>query len=176
MTIQDRKELEEWHSIEDPWGYENSSEDEKRKQILLSEIPEEKYSSVLDIGCGQGFITRELPGSKILGIDISFEAIERARKFQNKRLTFEQASIFELPNLDHESYDLIVITGVIYPQYVGKSLNLLYHYVNQILKDDGVLVSVHINEWYSARFPYLQTKLISYPYREFTHRLEVYRK
>ena len=56
--IQDLKELEEWHKQQDPWSYENDPEDLKRKNILLSEIPAGTYDNVLDIGCGQGFITR----------------------------------------------------------------------------------------------------------------------
>lgn len=174
--IQPIKELENWNKNSDPWDYENNNEDKKRKNILLSEIPEKIYKNVLDIGCGQGFITRDLPGEDVLGIDISSEAINKAKVYETKSLKFKQASLYDLESLEIEKFDLVIITGVLYPQYIGNSLNLIYSIIDNILNNKGTLISVHINEWYKARFPYLLLKEYFYDYREYTHRLEVYVK
>jgi len=151
-------------------------DDRVRKSVLLSELPQRGYQNTLDIGCGQGFVTRDLPGEHILGVDISDEAINRARSIQDSRLEFKQLSLFELTNELDMQFDLIVITGVLYSQYIGRAHNLVYHVIDSILADNGILVSVHIDSWYSARFPYLMLKQHYYPYREYTHRLEVYVK
>lgn len=174
--MQSHHELDEWHRDDDPWGYESSQDDRLRKAILLSELPQRHYRNVLDIGCGQGFLTRDLPGDAVTGIDISGEAIQKAQKLQNDRLSFRQASLFELTSTVAGPFDLVVITGVLYPQYIGRALNLVYHIVDGMLADDGLLVSVHIDAWYQARFPYLMLKEHFYAYREYTHRLEVYVK
>lgn len=175
--IQKYKDLNEFHHSTDPWGYEINPEDEKRKQILLSEIPPESYGGVLDIGCGQGFITRDLPGTSILGIDISSNAISHANKYASEKVKFDCASVFELDRKGiNQKFDLIVITGVMYSQYIGRSEILIYEQIDRILEDNGVLVSVHIDEWYKSRFPYLLEKQYYYGYREYTHCLEVYRK
>jgi 2-polyprenyl-3-methyl-5-hydroxy-6-metoxy-1,4-benzoquinol methylase len=174
--IQKKEELDNFHEVRDPWGYENNPDDFKRKEILLSEIPVKDYTNVLDIGCGQGFLTNKLPGENIFGVDISGTAVEYAKQFCRKDILFRQGSIFEIDTLFDVKFDLIVITGVLYPQYIGKSSNLIYILLDKILKDDGILVSVHINEWYKMQFPYLKIKQFYYDYREYTHNLEIYCK
>lgn len=174
--IQAPEELERWYGQPDPWGYESNPEDIKRKAVLLSELPQREYRRVLDVGCGHGFITRDLPGQEIIGIDISSEAIAQAGRHTSDRISFRQASLFDLPDLLDRPFDLVVITGVIYPQYIGHALGAAYDAIGRLLADDGILVSVHIDQWYKARFPLLRLKEVYYPYREYTHRLEIYIK
>lgn len=174
--IQKKQELDDFHEQKDPWSYENNLEDSKRKEILLSEIYQKEYENVLDIGCGQGFITNDLPGKNIYGVDISSRAIENAKKFCKKEIVFKQGSIYEIDKLFNIQFDLIIITGVLYPQYIGESSSLIYLLIDKVLKKGGVLVSVHIDDWYKIQFPYLKIKQMFYDYRQYTHNLEIYSK
>ena len=174
--LQPAEELECRHQSHDPWNYEKSSDDRLRRNILLSELPVRDYDRVLDIGCGQGFITRDLPGKRIIGTDISQLAIEKAKQHECERLHFTQSSLFELAQTVTGKQDLVVITGVLYPQYVGASLSLVYRIIDGLLAEGGILASVHIDSWYRARFPYLMLKEHFYSYRDYTHRLEIYVK
>ncbi|NJW54048.1 methyltransferase domain-containing protein [Salinimicrobium oceani] len=174
--IQSTAELESWYRKEDPWGYNKNPEDIKRKEILLSEIPNKNYKHVLDIGCGEGFITKDLPGDNIYGFDVSQSAINFARKNVQRNIIFKQGSIFEIQKLIDVKFDLVVITGVLYPQYIGKASNLIYLLIDSILNKGGNLVSVHIHEWYESQFPYLRIKQMFYDYREYVHNLEIYTK
>lgn len=175
--IQSKKELELFHIDKDPWGYENNTEDLNRKRILLHEIPDRTYENVLDIGCGQGFLTKHLPGEKICGIDISQSAIDHAKQnITDDKFCFRQASIFDIGKKVSFKFELIIITGVLYEQYIGDSSSLIYLLVDKILEKNGILISVHINEWYNCQFPYLKIKQLFYKYREFTHNLEIYIK
>jgi len=174
--IQSLDEIEKWHQEKDPWKYEQTKDDEIRKYILLSEIPNRQYNHVLDIGCGQGFITRDLPGNFILGVDISLEAVKKSNEYQNDKIVFRQGSIFELSQFILHKFDLIIVTGVLYPHYIGKSLTLIYLIIDKLLNTDGIVASVHINSWYNARFPYLLVKEYYYDYREYIHKLEIYNK
>ena len=173
--VQSLEELEKWHSNQDPWFYKDTPDDLNRREILRGVIPERRYKQVLDIGCGQGFITQILPGENILGIDISNEAIQKAKKHESNTCKFQQNSIFDFEPKD-KKYDLIIITGVLYEQYIGKSLCLIYDYINSWLNIDGVLISVHIDEWYDAKFPFFTYRSLYYKYRNYTHKLEVYIK
>ncbi len=175
-VIQDIKAIEQWYQNDDPWGYESHPDDAKRVKILLSELPNDRYKRVLDIGCGHGFVTRALPGDEVLGIDISEKAIAQAKSLETERLHFIPCSLFDVGNLPGPPFDLIVITGVLYAQYIGRSLPHVYRIIDRMLANNGLLVCVHIDEWYRARFPYLLMHKTFYPYREYTHRLEIYVK
>ncbi|MGB9697806.1 MAG: class I SAM-dependent methyltransferase [Thermodesulfobacteriota bacterium] len=176
-VLQNKEELEKWYENPDPWGYEKNPEDLNRKAILLSAIPKKPYKKVLDIGCGNGFITNSLPGEKIIGIDISSRAIEYAKRTCPPHIEFFPYSIFDLPFLGWgKDFDLIVITGVLYPQYIGNSEKLIYTIIDDLLICRGILVCCHIEEWYSARFPYITLHREYYSYREYVHILEVYLK
>ena len=173
--LQSPDELDRWYGTADPWRYEENPDDARRRDVLLSELPERPYRSVLDIGCGEGFITRRLPGERILAVDLSEAAILRARERPDPRIEFRRGDIFGIVELAAgERFDLVVITGVLYPQYIGAAHSLVYHLVDQVLAPGGVLASVHIDEWYRARFPFLLLDSFVYPYREHLHRIEVY--
>jgi 2-polyprenyl-3-methyl-5-hydroxy-6-metoxy-1,4-benzoquinol methylase len=179
--LQTGKDLNEWFSKTDPWEYESNLDDKKRKDILFSTLPDREYKKVLDIGCGHGFVTRDMPGKKIIGVDYSDKAIVQANKTlpksKKKKISYQVGDLFTLDeDFPPHSFDLIVITGVLYPQYIGKAGTLVFLIVDKLLKPGGVLATVHINEWGAIRFPYLLLNQQMYNYRTFTHNLEVYQK
>lgn len=182
MSLQPLDELEDFYKAQDdPWGYEENQSDANRKAVLLGELIKlSKPKRVLDIGCGHGFITRDLPGEQIVGVDISEGAIKQARKMSGRpNCRYEVGDIFELTpeSLDEpEGFDMIVITGVLYPQYIGNAKTTVYAIIDKLLRPGGTLVSVHIGEWYTARLPYILEKELTYSYRDYQHYLEVYRK
>lgn len=176
-VLQSVESLEEFYEKPDPWDYENNQDDISRRALLLSVLPKNLYEKVLDIGCGDGFVTSQLPGKEILGIDISANAIQHATKKKLPNTQYVQCSLFDLPRAGLKSpYDLIIITGVLYPQYIGASEALVYTIIDDLLQSEGHLVCCHIEEWYRGRFPYMTLHREYYPYREYTHVLEVYLK
>lgn len=182
--VQDKQDLEKWYSSEDPWEYRTHPDDAKRKTYLLGELPQKIYKKVLDIGCGEGFVTRELPGDEVIGIDLSEQAIGRAKQAATKRdagldakkLDFMALSLFDLPGKFDQEFDLMVITGVLYQQYIGEAQASVRIIVDKLLKPGGILACVHVSEWYRMRFPYFRLKEVFYQYREYTHLLEIYAK
>jgi 2-polyprenyl-3-methyl-5-hydroxy-6-metoxy-1,4-benzoquinol methylase len=177
MAIQSKENLEEWYEKPDPWGYETNPADLNRRAMLLSVIPQKPYARVLDIGCGNGFVTNRLPGDSIIGIDQSENAIAYARSRKAPHIEFLQKSFFELQEANwSRRFDLIVITGVLYPQYIGEGRLLAYTIIDELLKPGGHLVCAHILEWYQCRFPYITVTREYYPYRDYSHILEVYVK
>lgn len=181
QEIQTAAELDAFYDKPDPWGYKASPDDERRKNELLSLVPKRHWKSTLDIGCGDGFVTFNLPGNSVVGVDLSSNAIEwaehnRALHKDANRFQFRNSSLFEIDAEKLGRFDLIVITGVLYPQYIGRSFSIVRQIIDSLLEKNGVLVSCHIDEWSPPRFPYSILDISLYPYRGYTHRLEIYTK
>lgn len=179
-NLQSPHELDAFYETEDPWSYDSTPDDQRRLETLLAALPREKFHRTLDIGCGNGFVTTHLPGRKVFGVDLSEKAIGWARtraKRLNKPVEFKQGSVFEIDSMFPGGvFDLIIITGVLYPQYIGRAFNLINIKLDQILMEGGYLVLVHIHDWYKVGFPYKLLDRQIYPYREYDHLLEVYKK
>jgi len=174
---QSKLQIDSFYSKDDPWGYFTNEHDYRRREIIVSELRKYNLIRALDIGCGNGFVSEGIPAKNVVAVDISDAAIEEARRRSGSAsIDYRRASLFELPSLDLGSFDCILITGVIYEQYIGKSLPLIYQLVDELLAPGGVLACVHIDEWSLARFPYALIKTTRYKYRQYTHLLEVYRK
>ena len=82
----------------------------------LSQLPELRPRSIIDIGCGGGMmislLAEKYPEALIAGIDISETSVEYAREYNrglvdSKRCRIEKASVSEIPCEDG-SFDLAV--------------------------------------------------------------------
>lgn len=101
--IQTKQELENWYKNPDPWSYETTPDDKKRKDLILSLL--DTYETALDIGCGEGYITKDIKAKNIFGIELSDNASSRFPNNVNRILE---------PN---GRYDLVMTTGTLYRQY-----------------------------------------------------------
>ncbi|MFH1850646.1 MAG: methyltransferase domain-containing protein [archaeon] len=83
-----------------------------RANFALSLIPS-KISSVLDAGCGDGYLCSMLKDriASISGVDISNSRIDHAKR-TFKNIDFKQGSIYRLPYPD-ASFDLVTAVEVI---------------------------------------------------------------
>lgn len=106
-------------SVPDPFGTELPQFRYQRRkyECLLSMLPQRRYRQALDLGCGRGAFTRKLApfADRVVGTDISAEALDQARKLS-----------VDLPNVaylhhdmldsydDDPSYDLIVLADTLY--------------------------------------------------------------
>jgi hypothetical protein len=101
--MQSKEELENWYLREDPWNYKTTEDDYFRKEKILSLL--KKYDKALDIGCGEGFITKDLPANEIFGIELSDNA--------SLRLPSNVTRLIQPVDI----YDLVMTTGTLYQQY-----------------------------------------------------------
>lgn len=102
--MQSKEELENWYKFPDPWAYETTQDDLDRKEKIISMLPI-RYQRAIDIGCGEGFVTRDLPATEIHGIEISDLAAGRL-PWNVKRVHAPEGL-----------YDLVITTGTLYAQY-----------------------------------------------------------
>lgn len=177
--VQSRAELEAFYDAEDPWAYDTTPDDAARVARLRTALPARAYGRTLDIGCGNGFVTASLPGSELVGVDLSERAIEYARRrvpsTPERPVRFEARSLFDLrPDDLGGRFDLIVITGVLYPQYIGSGFAVVNEVIRSLAAPKAIIASVHIDEWNAHRLPFTTLSIGVEPYREFFHRLEIF--
>ncbi len=96
-------------------------------------------AEVLDVGCGNGVISRSLgqKGFRVKGIDVSEKAIARARELNTSpQVQFEVVSAEKLV-ADGHSYHAVICSEVLeHLNEPGKLLDVLY----QLLDPEGVLI------------------------------------
>lgn len=115
--------------------------DEKRLQFIINTLQQKlpKGAEVLDVGCGNGVISRSLGarGFTVRGIDVSEKAIARAKQlnvYDNVR--FDVVSAEQLV-ADGQRYHAVICSEVLeHLHEPGKLLEVLY----QTLHENGVLI------------------------------------
>ncbi|MFH1598267.1 MAG: class I SAM-dependent methyltransferase [Patescibacteria group bacterium] len=99
-----------------------------------------KNKVVLDIACGTGYGSHHLlekGASQVVGLDISQEAIEYARrKYQNDKLEFIQRDVMDIPS-PNDYFDVVVSFETI--EHIQNQEGFLKE-AKRVLKKDGLLI------------------------------------
>lgn len=129
----------------DPWNYAQSHFEQEKYGKTLQAIPEDVHF-ICEVGTSEGVFTELLlrRGKRVLGIDISQTALERARerlKRYSHQLTLRKLDITrdELEG----SFDLILASEILY--YLGgrNVLLTLEEKFHRHLREGGYLLLVH---------------------------------
>lgn len=176
-----KEEIENFYEKSDPWGYKTNPSDKFRKQRILKVLNEfleksgrQKFKRTLDLGCGEGWITEDLPAEEIIGIDISSQAIERTKKSASKAQYYSlDLNEILIKDLLIGNFDLIVATGIFYKDYIKpKVVEKIIDY----LEPGGILLSCHIKQWKIFRPKLSKLYQEEFPYREYDEELILYQK
>lgn len=164
--MQTKEELDKSYETKDPWGYQTNPEDLKRKHYIISTAimfidwdGGGEFIRALDVGCGEGWITKDLPAVDIYGYEISDVAASRFPKNVKRATDFTS------------KYDLILATGVLYPHYDAHTLHAAIQHMAT-----NIVITSHIKGWgaLDGGFGTLVFKA-EFPYREFVQELKVWR-
>lgn len=156
--MQSKEELEQWYVKPDPWAYQTTKDDLLRKNKILELISSfGLFERAIDIGCGEGWITKDLPAKEIHGIELSDNASSR---FPSKVTKVSEPV---------GKYDLVCTMGTLYIQYDHKQI------IDWILSCSSKYIFIAgIKDWL---IPNQFGKLISFDefkYREYTQLLRLY--
>lgn len=105
------------------------------------EAPLPRGTRLLDLGCGQGQVTRLLaqqhPGCTALGLDLSAEMIRRARKVRPAlvNLSFRQGDALDLPLADQSMDQVVCVASIKHWPHRLAGLQE----VHRVLAPDGAL-------------------------------------
>lgn len=109
-------------------------------------VKEIRAKKILDVGCGEGKVIKRVGNGKIkfVGIDISREAVEKARK-ENRGEKFLVGDIFEADRLVKGDFDLVMCLEVLeHLEKPKKALGVL-----KKIKSRWFLFSVPYEPWFS---------------------------
>lgn len=157
--MQTKQELEKWYEEPDKWGYFSNEYDEMRLQKIIYMLGwgKKRYDRILDIGCGEGFVTQHLPSDVIHGLDISDNAMSRLP---------ENVKAVSAPE---GKYDLVVSTGTLYNQYDHEAIyQLIIKSASQYILIGGIA------DWLIEKDFGAEVQKMHFPYRQFTQKLSLY--
>ncbi|HEY3430181.1 MAG TPA: methyltransferase domain-containing protein, partial [Cyclobacteriaceae bacterium] len=134
--VQNLPEIKSGHPHRSEWLLRKNS-----MQRLLKYVQKKGFKNILDIGCGNGWMSKHLADTRaqVIALDINeFELKQGARVYSNKKnLQFVYADVLHHP-FEKRSFDLIILSSSI--QYFS-DLKLLLEKLNELLSDDG---EIHI--------------------------------
>ncbi len=127
-------------------------EKQRRLQILQEYLQDSRPASVLDLGCGPGYVTSQisecLPDAEIMGIDFSSEMIRFARKNYGAQASFFQGDAEDLP-FNSEKFSTVYALGVLGK---FKSLQQVLVNINRVLQTKGTFFFTYPNKESWARY------------------------
>lgn len=112
----------------------------QHSQIILNLAKRFGNGKILDVGCGDGYISSRLSKNfkDVIGIDISREALKIARK-KNPKITFIVADCTNLPFSD-ESFETIVASEII-EHLTHEDGKKFLNEASRVLKPHGVIIA-----------------------------------
>ncbi|MCS5707678.1 class I SAM-dependent methyltransferase [Candidatus Berkiella cookevillensis] len=123
-----------------------------RKTVIKSLYKDLDLSgkTVLDFGCGEGNILKDLFAfniTKAYGIDINDELLNYAKQNLNKLSNIEllKGNVDHLKKIESESIDLALALNVI-GYFSNSDENLFYKEINRVLRKNGTLIVCHSNQ------------------------------
>lgn len=146
MTTNQNKEreiIDSWHKNATPWIVaiqENQIESRKlvTDRSIVDAVISQNGKTVLDLGCGEGWLTRELSarGLEVLGVDIVPTLIERAMMTSADRfqlITYAEIADGKLA----EKFDLVVAN---FSLFGDRSVTDLFRSIPLLLNPQGSLI------------------------------------
>jgi 2-polyprenyl-3-methyl-5-hydroxy-6-metoxy-1,4-benzoquinol methylase len=115
MDITIKGEMKKLYKQSDPWSVASNPYNDKKYKRELNIIKKYKAKSILELGCGEGVLTKMLASvlEKVDAIDISEEAIKRAKDNTSdfKNITYYCSDItkYEIEN----NYDVILASEIL---------------------------------------------------------------
>ena len=106
-------------------------------------ISQKESPRVLDIGCGDGFMTDQLveKGRSITGVDVSLSGLRFAKVLSSSNINYLQADALRLP-FGGGTFDVITAFDTI--EHIEKDTSFVYE-VRRVLKQDGLVVITTLN-------------------------------
>jgi hypothetical protein len=179
--MQTKEEIEKHYEIPDPWGYQTNPDDIERKERIIEVIKKfDPYPFfALDVGCGEGWITKDIPATIKYGYEMSDNAISRLPKNVIPFILDETTDEISEYKLGYHiqtlnGFDLVIATGILYGHYNYR------HFINIINKYAGnLIVTCNIKNWEVKEIDQIQATQIyeeEFPYREYVQKLRVFKK
>ena len=128
----------------DPWQFETSPYEAAKYAATCAALPHAQYRNAFEIGCSIGVLTRQIAPrcAKLLSIDVSEQALARARERCNTMPQVRFAQMRIPAEFPPDSFDLILMSEVGY--YLAQpDLERAIELIVTHLEPGGNLLLVH---------------------------------
>jgi LmbE family N-acetylglucosaminyl deacetylase/SAM-dependent methyltransferase len=129
----------------DPWGVDSRWYERRKRDLLLTLLPHQRYGRALEVGCSTGALTEALAerADRVVAVDRSTAAVSAARQRLGSR---SRVDLYELDVAtawpDEGRFDLVVVSEVGY--FLSPAgLDQLVERVATSLSPTGVVVLCH---------------------------------
>ncbi|RAR54632.1 nodulation protein S (NodS) [Paraburkholderia unamae] len=128
----------------DPWNYEESWYEARKRAVLLAALPRALYDNAFEPGCANGFLSAELAQrcGHLLCADFSPRAVAIARARLRKFANVNVRRLVMPRDWPVGKFDLIVVSEFAYYLDIGECTVLAQHAASS-LANLGVLASCH---------------------------------
>lgn len=130
----------------------------------VARMRDEKCRSLLDVGCGEGWLLDKFYQEKAAVRGIDFSSFALLKFHPHLKSYFEQGNVYDLLAKDinlGNTYDIIVLVNVI--EHVTDPVDLLDR-LKRLLVKKGILVIVAPNDFSDLHEYLLKEKLIDHPF------------
>jgi SAM-dependent methyltransferase len=134
--------------------YANRNEEEARllASLIEKEIPNSSYPKLLDLGCGRGrhSLTLAERGYHVTGIDLSEEAIKKARsKAEDRKILHATFEVGDMRDPLPYTFDAIVNLFTTFGYFLNDSENIrVLKSAGAMLKTGGLFMQDYLNRQY----------------------------
>lgn len=100
----------------DPWNFARSSYEREKYRVTLASLPRKRYRDACELGCSIGVFTQMLAQrcERLVAIDVSDEAIARARERCRRRTNVAFCRVDLLAEYPAGRYDLTTVCEIGY--------------------------------------------------------------
>lgn len=115
---------------------------------IIKEIAKFKNKKILDLGCGDGSISRILAkqGAKVTAIDKSEEKISQAISLSKDfKIDYKVMNGAELSDLESDYYDFVIMNMVLLEIPTFNQANEVFDEVSRVLDTEGKLLFTDLN-------------------------------
>lgn len=178
-NMQTLEDIERTYEKPDPWGFQTNPEDARRKEIILSSLKPYLpagglFERALDIGAGEGWITKDLPAKRKYAYEVSKQAKARLP---------EGVDAVERPE---GNYDLVIATGVLYAHYdTDNFFRLMGTHASSIILTCNIIEwqpgeraevkGMNLHDFCYEQFGGVQLSTRRFKYRHYMQQLRIFR-
>jgi len=142
--------------------------DHPHRDLIIKTLKTMKFGSILEVGCASGYnlfkIQENFPRTQIGGIDISQDAITKAKEMLPGAVVLEVSSADNLFLSDKSSDLMLTDMCLIYqsPFDINKAIGEL----KRVARNGIILVEFHHTNWFKRQFLRLVSGYNSYNYKK----------
>ena len=130
----------------DPWQYQTRWYEKRKRDMCLAVLPQAKYTSAIELGCGNGVFSALLANrcQTLVSIDGNKQAVQlsKQRLAEVGHVKVIQGVIPEILPIAKSHFDLIVISEILY--YLSPNdIDTVIAWIQQNLAVGGTLLCCH---------------------------------